>query len=169
MPEINDPIAGGVSLRTDPQARALIQSGPDTIALAEDTEIATANLNNQVVEITVSRGRIDLDIPRLGKGETVQIDFPRGGVWLLQPGRYDISAGAGDQPPWIAAFTGSARFVGGGADIAINAGDKVLLTGSGAAAVTTEPASADEFAVWCGTHVVEQSRLAAPYYLSPRR
>ena len=165
--QINDPIAGGVSLRTDPQARALIQSGPDTIALAEDTEIATANLNNQVVEITVSRGRIDLDIPRLGKGETVQIDFSRGGIWLLQPGRYDISAGAGDQPPWIAAFTGSARFVGGGADIAINAGDKVLLTGSGAAAVTTEPASADEFAVWCGTHVVEQSRFAAPYFVSP--
>ena len=165
--EINDPIAGGVSMRTDPQARALIQIGPDTIALTESTEIAVANLNDRMVEIAVSHGQIDLNIPQLGKGETVQIDFARGGVWLLQPGRYDINAGAGDQAPWIAAFTGSARFVGGGADIAIKAGDRALLTGSGAAAITTEPASADEFAVWCGAHAVDESRLAAPYYVSP--
>ena len=165
--EINDPIAGGVSLRTDPQARALVRIGPDTIALTESSEIAVANLNDRIAEIAVSHGRIDLDVPQLGKGETVQIDIPRGGVWLLQPGRYDVNAGASDQSPWIAAFTGSARFVVGGADIAIKAGDRVLLAGSGATAVTTEPASADEFAVWCGAHAVDESRLAAPYYVSP--
>ncbi len=165
--EINDPIAGSVSMRTDPQARALIQIGPDTIALAESTEITVANLNDRMAEIAVSHGRIDLDIPQLGKGETVQIDLARGGVWLLRPGRYDINSGGGDQAPWIAAFTGSAQFVGGGDDIAIKAGDRVLLTGSGAAAITTEPASADEFAVWCGARAVDESRLAAPYYVSP--
>jgi hypothetical protein len=165
--QINDPIAGGVSLRTDPQARAVIRFGSDTIALAEGTEIAIASLNERAAELAISQGRVDLDIPQLGKGETVQIDFSRGGVWLLQPGRYDISTGSGDQPPWIAAFTGRARFVRGGADIAIKAGDRVLLTGSGAAAVTTETASADEFAVWCGTHAIDEIRLAAPYYVSP--
>jgi hypothetical protein len=164
--EINDPIAGGASTRTDPQARALIRIGPDTIALTESTEIAVANLNDRMAEIAVSHGRIDLDIPQLGKGETVQVDIPRGGVWLLQPGRYDINAAAGDQAPWIAAFTGSARFVGGGADSAIKAGNRALLTGSGTAAITTEPASADEFAVWCGAQAVDESGLAAPYYLS---
>ncbi len=46
-----------------------------------------------------------------------QADIPRGGVWLLQPGRYDIDAGGGDRPVRIAAYTGNARFVGGGADI----------------------------------------------------
>ncbi len=165
--EINDPIAGGVSMRTDRQARALIRIGPDTIALTESTEIAVANLNDRMAEIAVSHGRIDLDIPQLGNGETVQVDIPRGGVWLVQPGRYDINTDAGDQAPWIAAFTGSARFVGGGADIAIKAGNRALLTGSGAAAITTEPASADEFAVWCGAHAVDESSLVAPYYVSP--
>jgi hypothetical protein len=165
--EVNDPIAGGISLRADPQARALIRFGPDTIAVAESTEIAVANLNDRMAEIAVSRGRIDLDIPQLGKGESVQIDFPRGAVWVLQPGRYDINAGSGDEPPWVAAFTGSARFVGGGADIVIKAGDRALLTVTSAGAITTEPASADEFAVWCGAHAVDEGRLAAPYYVSP--
>src|SRR5271156_2095107 len=163
--EVNVPIANGVSLRTDPQARALIRFGPDTIALTESTEIAVANLNDRMAEIAVSHGRIDLDIPQLGKSESVQIDFPRGGVWVLQPGRYDISAGSGGESPWAAAYTGSARFVGGGADIAIKAGNRALLTRSDTAAMTAEPASADEFAVWCGAHAVDESRLAAPYYV----
>src|SRR5271167_2139403 len=165
--EINDPIAAGGSLRTDPQARAVIRFGPNTIALAESTEIAVANPNDRMIEIAVPRGRVDLDIPQLDKGETVQIDIPRGGVRLLRPGRYDIAIDGADQPPSIAAFTGAARFVGGAADIAIEAGDRVLLTGSGRAAITIEPASADEFAIWCGARIVDQSRLAAPYYVSP--
>ena len=165
--EINDPVAAGVSLRTDPQARAVIQFGSDTVALAGSSEIVVAELDDRMAEIAVRRGRVDLDVPQLGKGESIEIDFPRGGVWLRQPGRYDINAGGGDQPPWIAAFTGSARFVGDGADIPVKAGDRVLLTGSGAAGITTEPASADEFAIWCGGQIVDQTRLATAYFVSP--
>jgi hypothetical protein len=164
--EINDPIAAGGSLRTGPQARAVIRFGPDTIALAESTEIAVANPNNRVIEIAVPRGRVDLDIPQLDKGETVQIDIPGGRVRLLRPGRYDVAIGGADEPPSIAAFTGTARFAGA-ADVAIEAGDRVLLTGSGAVATAIEPASADEFAEWCGARIIDQSRLAAPYYVSP--
>jgi hypothetical protein len=163
---VNDPVSTGASLRTDAQARAEMRIGPATIDLAESTEIAIADLNDQAAEISLKRGRIDLDIRQFGADESIQIDIPRGGVWLLQPGRYDVDAGSGDQPPRIAAFTGGARFVGGGADLPIKAGDAVLLTVSGAVTATTEPAAADEFAQWCGTRAVDETRLAAPYYVS---
>jgi hypothetical protein len=161
--EINDPISGGVSLRTDPQARAVMRFGPDTIALAEDTEISIANLSDTAVEIAVSRGRIDVDVPQLSGGENIQIDFPRGGVWPLQPGRYDINTGGGNQPPWVAAYSGGARFVGGGADIPIKAGYRVLF----GASIATEPVDDDEFAVWSADRAIDETRLAAPYFLSP--
>jgi len=164
--EVNDPASTGASLRTEPQARAEIRIGPDTIDLAESTEIAIANLNDQTAEIAIKRGRIDLDIRQLGPRESIQIDLPRGGVWLLQPGRYDIDAGSSVQPPRIAAFTGRARFVGGGADLPIKAGDALLPTSAGAVAAATEPAAADEFAQWCGARAVDETRLAAAYYVS---
>jgi hypothetical protein len=160
--EVNDPVASGVSLRTNPLARAVIRFGPDTVVLADSTEITIINLNDRLAEIAVSRGRIGLDTPRPGKNESVQIDLPRGGVWL-QPGRYDINVGGSDQPPWVAAFTGSARFVGGGADIRIGAARRVLLGGS----ITTEAADEDEFSVWCAARAIDEARLAAPYFVSP--
>ena len=164
--EINDPIASGVSLRTGPQSRTVVQFGSDTVALAENTDTVVVKMEDRATEIAVPQGRIGLDIAQLGSGESIQIDFPRGGVWLLQPGRYDIDAGAADRPPRISAYTGSARFVGGGADIPVKAGDQLRLVGSGAAGAMTEPASADEFAVWCEARAVDETHLAAPYYVS---
>lgn len=165
--EVNDPMSTGASLRTDPQARAELRIGADTIDLADSTEIRITDLTDRAAEIAVGRGRIDLDIPYLGAGASVQIDIARGGVWLLRPGRYDVDTGTGDQPPRIAAFTGAARFVGGGLDQPIKAGDALLLTGPGAAAIAIEPATADDLARWCGSRAVDPARLSAPYFVSP--
>lgn len=162
---VNDPVGAGVSLRTEPQARAELRIGPDTIDLDGSTEIAVARLDRLVAEIAVKQGRIDLDIRRFDDGEAVQIDMSRGGVWLRQTGRYDIDAGDG-RPVAVAAFTGAARFVGGGADIPIAAGDRVVLNAAGPVTATTEPASGDEFAEWCGARAVDDAQLASPYFMS---
>ncbi len=66
----------------------------------------------------------------------------------------------------IAAFTGGARFAGGGADFPIAAGDRAVFGNEGPTAATTEPASGDEFAEWCGARAVDDARLAAPYFIS---
>jgi hypothetical protein len=163
---VNDPVATGVALRADPQARAEIRIGADMVDLDGGAEIAVARLDQPSAEIAVRQGRIDLDIRRLGVGEKAQVDIARGGVWLLLPGRYDVDAGGSDRPVRIAAFTGSARFAGGSADIPINAGDRVVFSAAGPIIPMTEPASGDEFAEWCGARAVVDSKLAAPYFVS---
>jgi hypothetical protein len=163
---VNDPIAAGVALRSDSQSRAEIRIGADTVDLDRGAELEVVKLDEPTAEIAVRQGRLDLDIRRLDPGEAVQLDLPRGGVWPRMPGRYDIDVGGGDRPVRIAAFTGRARFVGGGADIAVGAGDRVSFAVSGPIAAATEPASGDEFAEWCGARAVDDLRLAAPYFVS---
>ena len=155
---LNDPVATGVALRTDAQARAEIRIGADTIYLDGGAEIAVAKLDQPIAEIALRQGRIDLDIRHLDPGESIAADIPRGGVWLLQPGRYDIDAGGGGRPVRIAAYTGNARFAGGGADIRVNAGDRLVLNAAGPVVATTEAASGDEFAEWCGARTVDDFR-----------
>ncbi len=163
---INDPVAVGVALRTAMQTRAEIRIGADTIDLAEGTEIAIVRLDRLVAEIAVRQGRIDLDIRHFDPGETVQIDTSFGGVWLQQRGRYDVDIGGAGATAWIAAFTGAARFAGRAGDIPIRAGERIVFGTAAPLKAVSETASSDEFAEWCGGRAVDDSRLAAPYFLS---
>jgi hypothetical protein len=164
--ELNQPVFTGVGLRTDPQARAAMQIGANTIDLATSTELEISSLTDQVAQIAVSRGRIGLNLRQVGEGESVEVDTPRGGVWLLGPGHYDIDAGSGGQPSRVAVFEGAARFVGGGSDIPIQAGDTAVLAGEDPVTANLEPAAPDAFVEWCRERDYDEARLIAPYYIS---
>src|SRR5271167_4593397 len=160
---VNLPLSAGDSLRTGAQARAEFEIGADTIDLSADTEIAISKLNDQVMRVTVARGRIGLGLTQLGAGESVEVDVARQAVALVQPGRYDIDAGR----PRIAVFEGAARLIGGdAADVAVKSGDMALLADPPATAAI-EPAARDDFVEWSESRDFDETRLTAPYYISP--
>jgi hypothetical protein len=164
----NYPIATGGSFWTDPKSRAELRIGSRSIDLSGNTELDIAKLNEQVMQLAVPQGRIDLRVRQLLEGESIEIDLPRGAVWILQPGIYDIDAGGGDQPERIAVFEGSARFVGGTLDVAINAGDAAVISGTQTLTAATERAAPDDFSKWCRSRDYDERRLAAPYHVSPQ-
>jgi hypothetical protein len=165
---LNYPVAAGGVFWTDPKSRAELRIGSRSIAMSGNTELNLAKLDQQVMQLAVPQGRIDLRVRQLLEGESIEIDLPRGAVWILQSGIYDIDSGGGDQPERIAVFEGSARFVGGGLDVAINAGDLAAISGTQTLAVAIDKAVPDEFAKWGRSRDYDQRRLAAPYHVSPQ-
>ncbi|HEY1261191.1 MAG TPA: DUF6600 domain-containing protein, partial [Stellaceae bacterium] len=158
---IDTPLAAGAALRTAADARAEIEIGLDTTDLTANTEVEIVRLDEGIVEIALSQGRIEIALRRLDPGATVEIDFRQGGVWLLQPGRYDIDAGDG-RTPRVMVFEGAARFAGSGADTPIKSGEALDPSSAQKA-----KAVADEFADWCRARDRDEADLAAPYYVSP--
>src|ERR1700732_2977391 len=120
---VNYPGATGGSFGPEPQSRAELRVGSRTIDLAGNSQLDITKLNQQVMQLGLPQGRINLNVRTLLEGESIEIDLPRGAVWLLQPGIYDIDAGTADDPARIAVFEGDARFVGGALDVAITGGD----------------------------------------------
>jgi len=165
--KVNLPVAAGAWLATDPQSRAEVRVGADSIDLSNDAQLNFAELRDQVMQIALTQGRVNLHLRHLNKDETAEIDVARGGVWLLQPGVYDIDSGGPDQPTRITVFEGSARFAGGGIDTLLNAGDVLVLSGSDTLSAAVERATPDEFAQWCRSHDYDEKRLAAPHHISP--
>src|SRR5205823_6466034 len=90
---VNDPLIGGMAVRTATPARAAVGIGGAQIALSGATELEIAQLDPATRQIAVKQGRIGIHLARLDTSQSVEIDLPRGGVWLLAPGDYDISAG----------------------------------------------------------------------------
>ncbi len=142
--DFNQPVCQDMSLRTGAMARARVRIGPDAIQMSSDTWLNMLNLSDQLIEASVRYGRVHLQLSKLDDGETVELEMPRGSLWLLQPGAYDIDIGGGaqDQPTRIVVFEGKARFVGGQADLPISAGEEVQVSGSYPAVVAAERSTA---------------------------
>src|ERR1051325_7049270 len=164
---VNLPVAAGAWLATDPQSRAEFRVGPASINLGNDTQLNIAELDGKLMQLALTQGRLDLHLRRLKKEETAEVDIPRGGVWLLQSGVYDIDAGGPDQPTRIAVFEGSARFVGGGIATVVNAGEALVVNGTDTLSANVERAARDYFVRWCRSHDYHEQRLASPYRVSP--
>jgi hypothetical protein len=163
---VNYPVAGGGSFWTDLQARAQFQIGPTTIAMDGGTELDVTNLDEQVAQFGLPQGRVHFHLRQLDAGQSFEIDLPQGAVWLLQPGAYDISAGGPGQEARVAAYAGSARFVGTGADVGVKGGDAVVLSQTSPVTVATARAGPDAFVDWCAAHDYHEDHLASPYYIS---
>ncbi|HLY44083.1 MAG TPA: DUF6600 domain-containing protein [Stellaceae bacterium] len=164
---VNYPAAAGGSFWVDPQSKAEIRVGTETISLAPNTELDIVKLDEQVMQLSLPQGRIEVHLRQLGQGQSVEIDVARGGVWLLRPGIYDIDAGAADQPTRITAFEGQARFVGGATEAAIDAGQAAVISGTQPLSVAMAAAARDAFAEWCSSRDYHENRLATPYYVAP--
>jgi hypothetical protein len=136
--DFDQPVCQDMSLRTGAMARARVRIGPDAIQMSDDTWLNVLNLTDQLIEASIRYGRIYLQLGKLDPGESVEVEMPRGSLWLLQPGAYDIDTGAGDRPTRIVVFEGKARFVGGAADLQIGAGQAVQIAGNYPEVATTE-------------------------------
>jgi len=165
--KVNSPVGAGAWLATDPQSRAELRIGADSLDLANNTQLDFAELRDRVMQIALTQGRLDLHLRRLQPDETAEIDVPRGGVWLLQPGVYDIDSGGPDRPARVTVFEGSARFVGGGVDTLVKAGDALVLSGGDTLSAAVEHAAPDDFVLWCRAHDYDEKRLASTHHVSP--
>jgi hypothetical protein len=139
---MNDPLMAGMALRTAGPARAGIGMGALRSVLAGGSEAEITRLDDTVVQIALKQGRIGIHLARLDSGAVVEIDLSQGGVWLLAPGDYEITAGSDQAPGRITVFAGQAQFAGSGADRMIAGGSALALNPKGPA---TANAVADDF------------------------
>ena len=134
----DQPVCEDMSLRTDHLARARIRIGADAIEMSDDTVLHMLNLRDRLIEASVAQGRIYLQLSKLAADENVEIEIPRGSLYLSQPGGYDIEVGTNAQAARVTVFEGKARFVGGAADTAVAAGGAVEIAGIYPAVTATD-------------------------------
>lgn len=148
---LNDPVAAGMALRTPAQGRAVLRIGAETIALSGGSEAEFTQLDHGGTQLVLRHGRLGVRLSTLDPARSIEIDVPRGGVWLLTPGDYDIVAGDEHSPTRIVVHDGRARFVAGGVagglDSVITGGSTEVLR-PGESSDSREDAVADDFTAW---------------------
>ena len=147
---LNYPLTTGDHLWTDPGAQTEFHIGSTAFRMNSGTAVSILNLDDQMAQISLTEGALNVVIRYLGENESVEVDTPNVAVSLLRPGNYRIQADGDAGVSVVTVRGGEAEVTGGGAAFPLRAGQSARLAGMDTVSQEINPARGpDPFDQWC--------------------
>jgi hypothetical protein len=128
---INRPLTSGDRLWADKGARAELQIGGAMIRINAGTGVAVLNLDDQIAQLQLSQGTLNIRVRRLEPDQAFEVDTPNLAFMLRQPGEYRIQVDADEDSTLIAVRKGQGEAYGVEASYVIYPRQAYRFTGTG--------------------------------------
>jgi hypothetical protein len=128
--QLNRPVVTGDKLWTDASARAELQIGSSTIRLDQSSSFDFLNLDDQLAQMELTQGALNLDVRRLHGNETYEIDTPTIAFVANRIGDYRIDVNPAGYTVVTARRGGGDAIGEGGKRIAVEEGQSVRFNDS---------------------------------------
>jgi Family of unknown function (DUF6600)/FecR protein len=167
---VNRPLTTGDRLWTDQNSRAELELGPLAIRLAQTTGFTFLDLNDSTVQMQVTAGTVEVHVPQLIDGQSVEIDTPTLAIAVLQSGDYRVEVNETGDSATVKVIAGGAEVSGAGQTISLYAQQQATFTeGGGLTSGVATLGSPDDFDSWVfGRNRREaEAQQAVASYVSP--
>ncbi len=141
---VNRPITTGDKLWTDRDARAELHVGSAAFRLAGETGFSFLNLSDQILQVQVTEGTLNVRVRRLEQDESIEIDTPNLAFSVLRPGNYRINVNEAGDTTIITVRDGQGEVTGGGSAYTVRPGDQGYFTGTDSLNADIEPRGDDD-------------------------
>jgi uncharacterized protein DUF6600/FecR-like protein len=148
--EVNRPLTSGDHLWTDEGARAELHIGTAALRLNSRTAFQFLNLDDNIVQIRLTEGSLNVHLRTLGERETFEVDTPNTSVALLRTGDYRIDVNPDNFVTAVTVRGGEGEVTGTGQAFSVRAGEQARITGSDSLSYDTAGAPpVDEWDNFC--------------------
>jgi hypothetical protein len=163
----NRPITTGDKLWTDREARAELHIGSATIRLKGETGFSFLNLTDQIVQIRLTVGTVNVRLQRLEEDETFEVDTPNLAFSLLRAGEYRIEVNEAGDATIVTVRGGEGEVTGGGQAYTVHANQHATFTGTDQLTSDFEEARGyDDFDEWCRERDRRENSAQSTKYVS---
>ena len=163
--ELNRPLTTGDKLWSDQDSLAELRLGSAAVRLSSQTGISFLNLNDQVAQISVAEGTVEVHLRELDPDETFEVDTPNLAFTLLRPGDYRLAVNENGDTTIATVWSGDGEATGGGQAYAVHAEQTATFAGTDSLTADVEQAEpADDFDQWCMERNQREDR--PPRYVS---
>jgi hypothetical protein len=108
----NRPLTTGDKLWVDADSRAELHLGAAAIRLGASSGIEFLDVADQVAQLRLSAGSMNVRLRYLSPDETFEVDTPNSAVTFVQPGEYRIDVSAAGDAVSVAVWQGQAEVAG---------------------------------------------------------
>ncbi|WP_267224571.1 DUF6600 domain-containing protein [Dyella silvae] len=165
---LNRPLTTGDRLSTGDGARAELEIGGGTLRIADDSDFGFLTLNDQMAQVEVTKGTLNLSVRGLAEGQSYEIDTPNVALVVDQPGTYRVDISDDGKSTRVIDINGRATVYGeGGAQRQLAAGRSYEFPDSSLNNVTvSDTDGGDDFDAWCNSRDQRYERPVSRQYVS---
>ncbi|HUD42235.1 MAG TPA: DUF6600 domain-containing protein [Dokdonella sp.] len=165
---INRPLVTGDRLYTDSDSRVELEVGTAVLRMDDRTSLAFLDVNDDIVQVELTQGTLNLQVKRLFDGQTYEVDTPTLAFVVDRPGNYRIDIAPQGDSTMVTVFEGAGSVYGqGGASYRVD--DRQSYRFHDASLRDYEvmdlPRS-DNFDRWCFERADRYQRSVARQYVS---
>src|ERR1700733_1307648 len=128
--EINRPITIGDKLWSDQDSLVEVGLGSAAIRLGSNTAFTILNLDDNVTQVSIAEGTINVHLRELDDNDSFEVDTPNLAFSLLRTGDYRVSVNENGDATIINVRNGEGEVTGGGQAFSIHAGQSASVNGT---------------------------------------
>ena len=117
---VNRPMTTGDKLWSDSDARAELHLGSAALRLSGNTGFSFLNLTDEITQLRLTEGTLNVRVRRLGEDETFEVDTPNLAFSILRPGNYRINVNEAGDTSVVIVRDGEGEVTGGGSAYTIH-------------------------------------------------
>jgi len=165
---LNYPLTSGDRLWTDKGARAELETGNLAVRMAEQTDLTTTTLTDQLIQLGLAQGTARISAYEFHPGNELEVDTSNGAITIQVPGSYRIETYPDQGRTLITVNQGKAQVTGNGLNEVVQSGEALQLDGTNpvqANHVSLPPP--DDFDRWCSQRDQKYLHARSREYVNP--
>jgi len=126
----NRPVTIGDKLWADKDSRAELQAGQASIHLGSMTALSFLNLDQNVIQMRLAEGHVNLRVRELRQGDTYEIDTPNLAFTVREAGAFRVDVNENGDYTNVTVIRGKGEIAAGGQNYPLNAGERADISGT---------------------------------------
>jgi hypothetical protein len=127
---VNRPLTTGDKLWNDNDSYSELHLGSASIRLGSNTGFSFLNLTDNMTQVQLTEGTLNVRVRRLGDDETFEVDTPNLAFTLLRPGSYKINVNEAGDTTVVLVREGQGEATGGGSAYTVHPREVATFTGT---------------------------------------
>jgi hypothetical protein len=164
---VNRPMTTGDKLWADQDGRVEVRIDSYALRLGPQTGFSFLNLDDNVVQVRLTGGSLNVRVRRLDENQTLEIDTPNLAFNVLRPGSYRIDVNENGDATLVTVRDGQGEVTGGGSAYPIRAGESANFSGVDQLNADVEGiGDGDDFDQWSNSRDQRWEHSASARYVS---
>ena len=165
---VNRPLTTGDKLWNDNDSLSELHLGSAIIRLGGNTGFSFLNLTDNMAQIQLTEGTLNIRLRRLADDETFEVDTPNLAFTLLRPGSYKVNVNEAGDATVVLVREGQGEVTGGGSAYTVHPREVATFTGTDQIDGNVQgwDNSSDDFDNWCSEREDRMAHSVSARYVS---